>query len=73
MMIIIYYGHHILIWHFIRRCQGVSQLETVDTLVIGSGTGGYVAAQRSAQLGMKTSAENAVRKIKMNRYKELHV
>ena len=33
----------------------MSQLETVDTLVIGSGPGGYVAALRSAQLGMKTS------------------
>ncbi|MFF2483905.1 dihydrolipoyl dehydrogenase [Paenibacillus sp. NPDC058071] len=31
------------------------QLESVDTLVIGSGPGGYVAAQRSAQLGMKTA------------------
>jgi len=31
------------------------QLEAVDTLVIGSGPGGYVAALRSAQLGMKTS------------------
>ncbi|MEC0240190.1 dihydrolipoyl dehydrogenase [Paenibacillus dokdonensis] len=33
----------------------MSQLEMVDTLVIGSGPGGYVAALRSAQLGMKTS------------------
>lgn len=32
----------------------MSQLESVDILVIGSGPGGYVAAQRSAQLGMKT-------------------
>lgn len=30
-------------------------LETVDTLVIGSGPGGYMAALRSAQLGMKTA------------------
>ncbi|KEP26194.1 dihydrolipoyl dehydrogenase [Bacillus zhangzhouensis] len=30
-------------------------LETVDTLVIGSGPGGYVAALRSANLGMKTA------------------
>lgn len=30
-------------------------LETVDTLVIGSGPGGYVAALRSAHLGMKTA------------------
>lgn len=29
--------------------------ETVDTLVIGSGPGGYVAALRSAHLGMKTA------------------
>ncbi|MWV42178.1 dihydrolipoyl dehydrogenase [Paenibacillus sp. HJL G12] len=28
---------------------------TIDTLVIGSGPGGYVAALRSAQLGMKTA------------------
>ncbi|WP_256757915.1 dihydrolipoyl dehydrogenase [Cohnella sp. WQ 127256] len=32
----------------------MSKLQTVDTLVIGTGPGGYVAAQRSAQLGMKT-------------------
>ncbi|NUU60679.1 dihydrolipoyl dehydrogenase [Paenibacillus agri] len=32
----------------------MSQVE-VDTLVIGSGPGGYVAAQRSAQLGLKTA------------------
>ncbi len=31
------------------------QLEPVDTLVIGSGPGGYAAALRSAQLGMKTA------------------
>lgn len=31
------------------------KLETVDTLVIGSGPGGYVAALRSAQLGLKTA------------------
>lgn len=31
------------------------QLEPVDTLVIGSGPGGYVAALRSAELGMKTA------------------
>ncbi|MFF2885512.1 dihydrolipoyl dehydrogenase [Paenibacillus sp. NPDC057967] len=30
-------------------------LEAVDTLVIGSGPGGYAAALRSAQLGMKTA------------------
>lgn len=30
-------------------------LDTVDTLVIGSGPGGYVAALRSAHLGMKTA------------------
>lgn len=30
-------------------------LEVVDTLVIGSGPGGYVAALRSSQLGMKTA------------------
>ncbi|MFF2910304.1 dihydrolipoyl dehydrogenase [Paenibacillus sp. NPDC057934] len=33
----------------------MSQVEVVDTLVIGSGPGGYVAAQRSAQLGLKTA------------------
>ncbi|WP_152394533.1 dihydrolipoyl dehydrogenase [Paenibacillus guangzhouensis] len=33
----------------------MSQLVSVDTLVIGSGPGGYVAALRSAQLGMKTA------------------
>ncbi|GED68196.1 dihydrolipoyl dehydrogenase [Brevibacillus reuszeri] len=33
----------------------MSQLEKVDTFVIGSGPGGYVAAVRSAQLGMKTA------------------
>ncbi|MBP1994379.1 dihydrolipoyl dehydrogenase [Paenibacillus eucommiae] len=33
----------------------MSQLEAVDTLVIGSGPGGYTAALRSAQLGMKTA------------------
>ncbi|GIP26564.1 dihydrolipoyl dehydrogenase [Paenibacillus sp. J23TS9] len=33
----------------------MSQHETVDTLVIGSGPGGYVAALRAAQLGMKTA------------------
>ncbi|OPA80985.1 dihydrolipoyl dehydrogenase [Paenibacillus selenitireducens] len=33
----------------------MNHLETVDTLVIGSGPGGYVAALRSAQLGMKTA------------------
>ncbi|MFD0620188.1 dihydrolipoyl dehydrogenase [Paenibacillus sp. GCM10027629] len=33
----------------------MSQLISVDTLVIGSGPGGYVAALRSAQLGMKTA------------------
>ncbi|TVY04264.1 dihydrolipoyl dehydrogenase [Cohnella terricola] len=32
----------------------MSQLEKADTLVIGSGPGGYAAAVRSAQLGMKT-------------------
>ncbi|MCM3172029.1 dihydrolipoyl dehydrogenase [Paenibacillus sp. MER 99-2] len=30
-------------------------VNTVDTLVIGSGPGGYVAALRSSQLGMKTA------------------
>lgn len=30
-------------------------LKSVDTLVIGSGPGGYVAALRSAQLGMTTA------------------
>ncbi|QDS32792.1 dihydrolipoyl dehydrogenase [Brevibacillus brevis] len=33
----------------------MNQLKPVDTLVIGSGPGGYVAALRSAQLGMKTA------------------
>ncbi|NBD23092.1 dihydrolipoyl dehydrogenase [Paenibacillus glycinis] len=33
----------------------MTHLESVDTLVIGSGTGGYVAALKSAQLGMKTA------------------
>ncbi|MCK6073290.1 dihydrolipoyl dehydrogenase [Paenibacillus silvae] len=33
----------------------MKQLELVDTLVIGSGPGGYVAALRSSQLGMKTA------------------
>ncbi|GGG53727.1 dihydrolipoyl dehydrogenase [Paenibacillus radicis (ex Gao et al. 2016)] len=33
----------------------MSQHETIDNLVIGSGPGGYVAALRSAQLGMKTA------------------
>lgn len=33
----------------------MSALESVDTLVIGSGPGGYVAALRSAELGMKTA------------------
>lgn len=33
----------------------MSQLTSVDTLVIGSGPGGYVAALRSAQLGMTTA------------------
>lgn len=33
----------------------MNQPITVDTLVIGSGPGGYVAAQRSAQLGMRTA------------------
>ncbi|MEC0233783.1 dihydrolipoyl dehydrogenase [Paenibacillus kribbensis] len=33
----------------------MSKLESVDTLVIGSGPGGYVAALRSSQLGMKTA------------------
>ncbi|MNO47797.1 Dihydrolipoyl dehydrogenase [compost metagenome] len=33
----------------------MSKLESVETLVIGSGPGGYVAALRSAQLGMKTA------------------
>ncbi|MFK4304433.1 dihydrolipoamide dehydrogenase [Paenibacillus sp. RC254] len=33
----------------------MSKLESVDTLVIGSGPGGYVAAERSSQLGMKTA------------------
>jgi dihydrolipoamide dehydrogenase len=33
----------------------MSQFEAVDTLVIGSGPGGYVAALRSAQLGLKTA------------------
>ncbi|WP_314586809.1 dihydrolipoyl dehydrogenase [Paenibacillus terrigena] len=33
----------------------MNQLESVDTLVIGSGPGGYVAALRSVQLGMKTA------------------
>ncbi|GKS13371.1 dihydrolipoyl dehydrogenase [Paenibacillus chitinolyticus] len=33
----------------------MSKLETVETLVIGSGPGGYVAALRSSQLGMKTA------------------
>ncbi|KEQ25675.1 dihydrolipoyl dehydrogenase [Paenibacillus tyrfis] len=32
----------------------MSQLKRIDTLVIGSGPGGYAAAVRSAQLGMKT-------------------
>lgn len=32
----------------------MNSLEAVDTLVIGSGPGGYVAALRSSQLGMKT-------------------
>lgn len=33
----------------------MNQFETVDTLVIGSGPGGYMAALRSAQLGLKTA------------------
>lgn len=33
----------------------MSKLESVDTLVIGSGPGGYMAALRSSQLGMKTA------------------
>ncbi|KAA8787716.1 FAD-dependent oxidoreductase, partial [Paenibacillus amylolyticus] len=33
----------------------MNALEAVDTLVIGSGPGGYVAALRSSQLGMKTA------------------
>lgn len=33
----------------------MNQLVTVDTLVIGSGPGGYMAALRSAQLGLKTA------------------
>ncbi|MGW8956432.1 dihydrolipoyl dehydrogenase [Paenibacillus sp. NPDC055715] len=33
----------------------MSKLESIDTLVIGSGPGGYVAALRSSQLGMKTT------------------
>ncbi|MFK4343766.1 MULTISPECIES: dihydrolipoyl dehydrogenase [unclassified Paenibacillus] len=33
----------------------MSKLESVDTLVIGSGPGGYVAAERSSQLGMRTA------------------
>ncbi|WCM62950.1 dihydrolipoyl dehydrogenase [Paenibacillus polymyxa] len=33
----------------------MSKLEYVETLVIGSGPGGYVAALRSSQLGMKTA------------------
>ncbi|MEK3986454.1 dihydrolipoyl dehydrogenase [Paenibacillus sp. FSL K6-3166] len=33
----------------------MSKLESVETLVIGSGPGGYVAALQSAQLGMKTA------------------
>lgn len=33
----------------------MSKLESVDTLVIGSGPGGYVAALRSSQLGLKTA------------------
>ena len=32
----------------------MNQLNPVDTLVIGSGPGGYMAALKSAQLGMKT-------------------
>ena len=30
-------------------------METYDVVVIGSGPGGYVAAIRSAQLGMRTA------------------
>ena len=30
-------------------------MESFDVLVIGSGPGGYVAAIRSSQLGMKTA------------------
>lgn len=33
----------------------MNKLESVETLVIGSGPGGYVAALRSSQLGMKTA------------------
>lgn len=33
----------------------MNSLEVVDTLVIGSGPGGYVAALRSSHLGMKTA------------------
>lgn len=33
----------------------MSMLESIETLVIGSGPGGYVAALRSSQLGMKTA------------------
>ncbi|MFE1630139.1 dihydrolipoyl dehydrogenase [Brevibacillus reuszeri] len=33
----------------------MNQLNPVDTLVIGSGPGGYMAALKSAQLGMKTA------------------
>lgn len=33
----------------------MSKFESVETLVIGSGPGGYVAALRAAQLGMKTA------------------
>jgi len=33
----------------------MNKLESVETLVIGSGPGGYVAALRSSQLGLKTT------------------
>ncbi len=33
----------------------MNKLESVETLVIGSGPGGYVAALRSSQLGLKTA------------------
>ena len=34
--------------------------EQFDVVIIGSGPGGYVAAVRGAQVGLKVSAERAV-------------
>src|SRR5262245_51265047 len=46
-------GHHRIRPAFVA--EALTMVNTYDVVVIGAGTGGYVAAIRAAQLGLKTA------------------